>query len=72
MADKDLQNLLDASGKGRTMKILRAISNGANTDYYVSVDQGPNAGRCRWITVPTANSDAQKDTAIRAALGKYR
>ena len=69
MADAALQALLDVSGNGTGIMITqRAGDTGTLSHYYVTPQVGPYAGRSRWVTVTTANSDAQKNTAIRAAL----
>ena len=69
MADAALQALLDASGNGTGIMITqRAGDTGTLSHYYVTPQVGPYAGRSRWVTVTTADSDAQKNTAIRAAL----
>ena len=71
MADADLQALLDPSGQGRGLMIVqRASDTSTLSHYYVTPHVGPYAGRSRWVTVTTADTDAQKDTAIRAALAK--
>lgn len=69
MADAALQALLDASGNGTGIMIVqRAGDTDTLSHYYVTPHVGPYAGRSRWVTVTTADSDAQKNTAIRAAL----
>lgn len=68
MADVDLQVLLDPSGNGRGIQIVRRVNaTSLLTDYYV-VPCVTLAGRARWVRVTEADSDADKNTAIRAAL----
>jgi hypothetical protein len=67
MADADLQALLDPSGNGRGVHIVRRIDAGSLSSYYV-VPNVTLAGRARWVNVTTGDTDEQKDTAIRAAL----
>lgn len=68
MADPALQALLDPDGNGRGIMIQQRTDTGAISSYYVIPAVGPFAGRSRWVDVTTANTDAQKNTAIRAAL----
>ena len=71
MADADLQLLLDPASTGRGIIITqRASDTGLLSHYYVTPQVGPYAGRSRWVTVTTGDSDATKNTAIRAALAK--
>jgi putative lipoic acid-binding regulatory protein len=65
MADPALQALLDPGGTGRGITIVRRHDPSASTASYY-VDSG--TGRYKWVDVPIANTDAQKNTAIRAAL----
>ena len=67
MADPALQALLDPDGNGTGIMITRRVDAGSNSSYYV-VPCIPNYGRSRWVDVVTANTDAQKNTSIRAAL----
>ena len=70
MADPQLQALLDPAATGAGIQIDRRIDDatGTNSSYYV-VGQVTGVGKSLWVSVPTANTDAQKNTAIRAALG---
>ncbi len=71
MTDLALQTLLDPGNTGRGIMIQDRIDpDGTSSDYYVTPHVGPFAGRSRWIRVTTADTDAQKNTAIRAALLK--
>lgn len=69
MADIDIQALLDPDLNGRGVMIVRR--DGGSTDtlnhYYVRpcVTRG---GRDKWVSVTRTDSDAQKATAILAAL----
>jgi hypothetical protein len=67
MADATLQAQLDPTGQGRGVLIQRRIDVGTKTHYYVVPVQG-YAGHARWVECVTANTDNQKETAIRAAL----
>lgn len=68
MPDPALQLLLDPASTGRGIIIADRVDAGAFTDYYVTPHGPPFNGRSRWVRVTTADSDAQKNTAIRAAL----
>ncbi len=68
MADPALQLLLDPGATGRGIIITDRVDTSTFTDYYVTPMVSPYAGRSRWVRVNTADTDAQKDTAIRAAL----
>lgn len=71
MADPALQLLLDPEPRtGNGIRILRRVNAGTLTSYYVHPNVGPYAGRARWINVTEADTDAQKNTAIRLALSK--
>ena len=67
MADATLQAQLDPSGNGQGIMIRRRVDVGTKSQYYVVPTQG-YAGHARWVEVTTANTDNQKETAIRAAL----
>lgn len=67
MSDVDLQALLDPSGTGRGIQIVRRIDAGLLSSYYL-VPNVTLAGHARWVNVTTSDNDATKDTAIRAAL----
>jgi hypothetical protein len=68
MADADLQALLDPSGTGRGIQIVRRTNDTTLLSSYYVVPCVTLAGRARWVQVTTADSDEDKDTAIRAAL----
>lgn len=71
MADPALQLLLDpAPSAGTGIQIVRRCdaADGLTTSYYV-VGQVTGVGKAMWTNVVTANTDAQKNTAIRLALG---
>lgn len=68
MADPALQALLDPGSTGRGIMIQDRVDSSTFSDYYLTPHVGPYAGRSRWIRVTTADTDAQKNTAIRAAL----
>jgi hypothetical protein len=65
MTDSALQLLLDPGDTGRGLRIVRRHDPSANVSSYY-VDSG--TGRYKWVDVATANTDAQKNTAIRAAF----
>ena len=69
MADVDLAALLDTDSTGNGIRIIRRTGGADDTlnHYYVVPTQG-YAGHSRWVAVTTADTDEQKDTAIRAAL----
>lgn len=68
MADTDLQALLDPAGNGRGIQIVRRTNDTTLLSSYYVVPCVTLAGRSRWVQVTTADTDEQKDTAIRAAL----
>lgn len=70
MPDPALQALLDPDATGAGIQIERRVdsADGLISSYFV-VGQVTGRGQGRWVNVTTANSDAQKNTAIRAALG---
>jgi len=67
MADIDLQALLDPDSTGRGIQIVRRVDAGLLSSYYL-VPNVTLAGHARWVNVTAADSDATKNTAIRAAL----
>jgi len=66
MADADIQALLDTSGTGRGIRIIRRMGGSTTTlsSYYVVDTGGPNHGEAYWVDVLVANTDAQKAQAI--------
>lgn len=77
MADAALQALLDPAATGRGIMItgrgidtVRVADSAVLAHYYVTPQVGPYAGRSRWVEVAAADTDADKNTAIRAALAK--
>lgn len=69
MADSDIQALLDTSGTGNGIRIVRRVNDTTlKSSYYVTPHGGQYAGRSRWVQVTTADSDATKAAAIIAAL----
>ncbi len=73
-SDVGLQALLDVPDNGRAIRIIRRDDGGSslNSAYYVQVNASAGAvagGKAMWVNTVTADSDATKDTAIRAALG---
>lgn len=68
MADVDLQALLDPTGTQRGILIERRVDSGLKSDYFC-VGQVLGKGQAKWVQVTTSDSDATKDTAIRAAFG---
>jgi hypothetical protein len=69
MPDSVLQAQLDPSGFGHGPRILRATSDlsGTKTDYLVH-GGAQYAGRVRYCQCTSADTDNQKETAIRATL----
>ena len=69
MDDDELQALLDPSGNGKGVRIIRRVNDTTlKSSYYVTPHGGQYSGRARWVQVTTADSDADKATAILAAL----
>ena len=71
MADTDIQALLDTSGTGNGIRIIRRAENSgspAKRNYYVIPQGGQYAGRARWVQTLASLSDADTATAIVAAL----
>jgi hypothetical protein len=72
-SDAGLQALLDPDTSRRGVQILRiAIPDSTNTAYYVQAlasAAGNINGKAMWVNCTTTDSDALKNTAIRAALG---
>ena len=70
MPDPALQALLDLAATGMGIQIERRVdsADGTLSSYYV-VGQVTGVGKGQWVNVTAANTDAQKNTAIRAALG---
>lgn len=74
MPDTSLQALLDPDSSGNGIEIIRRVDapGGIITSYYVQASGARSniiSGTSQWVDVTTANTDAQKNTAIRAALG---
>ncbi len=67
MADVDLQALLDPSGNGTGVMIIRRNDSGLKANYYC-VPVVTLAGHARWVETTAADSDADKATAILAGL----
>ena len=70
MADPALQLLLDPTpSQGFGMQIIRRVDDalGTTSSYYL-VGQVTGVGKSMWVNVTTANTDAQKNTSIRAAF----
>ena len=66
MADSDIQALLDTSGTGNGIRIVRrAESTGspAKRNYYVVAHGGQYHGRSRWVQTTASLSDADTATA---------
>lgn len=71
MADPALQLLLDpAPSTGAGIQLVRRVDDtGGTISSYYCVGQVTGVGKALWVNVTTANTDAQKNTAIRAAFG---
>ena len=63
-------SVTDTGETGRYYEILREVpsSDSTKVEFYCRGVVSPYAGRARWVTLTKANTDAQKDAAIRAAL----
>ena len=70
MADPALQVLLDpAPSTGAGIQLVRRIDEPTSTlSSYYCVGQVTGVGKALWVNVTAANTDAQKNTAIRAAF----
>lgn len=70
MPDPALQDLLDADKMGTGIRISDRVdsADGVISNYYVTCNGAAYPGKSRWVAVTAANTDAQKNTAIRAAL----
>ena len=68
MADTDLQALLDVGATGFGITIKKRMNAGTLTSYYCEGNV-TGVGKAMWVNVTEADSDEQKDTAIRAAFG---
>jgi len=71
MADSDIQALLDTSGTGNGIRIIRRSQDGGSPslrNYYVIPQGGQYAGRARWVQTTASLNDAQTAAAIVAAL----
>lgn len=69
MADPALQALLDPAATGAGIQLVRRVDNGGSLSSYWCAGQVGGVGKGMWVDVTTANTDAQKNTAIRAAFG---
>lgn len=67
MADSDLQALLDPGATGRGIQIVKRVDVATFSEYTV-IPCVTLAGRSKTVRVTTADSDATKNTAIRAAI----
>lgn len=70
MADPALQALLDPDATGLGIRITDRIDDllGTTSSYYC-IGNVYGKGKSLFVNVPTGNTDAQKNTAIRAAFG---
>ena len=68
MADTDLQALLDSGATGHGIRIIKRVDAVLKSDYYC-IGNVTGVGKDMWVQVTTADSDADKNTAIRAAFG---
>ena len=70
MADPALQALLDPASTGAGIVINRRVDDilGTTSSYFCT-GQVTGVGKAMWVNVVTGNTDAQKNTAIRAAFG---
>ena len=70
MADPALQALLDPDDTRRGIRILRRVDSGdgVKANYYC-IGQVTGRGKEMWVETTAADTDAQRNTAIRAAFG---
>ncbi len=68
MADVDLQALLDPTSNRTGIMIERRSDSGLKADYFCT-GQVLGHGKAMWVQTLYADSDATKNTAIRAAFG---
>ena len=70
MTTSAVQALLDPSGNGTGIQIHTVINEptGTNASHYC-IGQVGGVGKEMWVDLVIANTDAQKNTAIRAAFG---
>jgi len=70
MADPALQLLLDpAPSTGNGIQIVRRIDPTTTVAEYYCVGQVTGVGKAMWVRCNTADTDAQRNTAIRTAFG---
>lgn len=71
MADPALQLLLDPlPSTGNGIQLTRRVDEPSGTlSSYYCTGQVTGVGKAMWVNVTTANTDAQKNTAIRTAFG---
>lgn len=70
MADPALQVLLDPASTGDGIIIKRRVDDTAGTtSSYFCEGNVTGVGKAMWVNVVTGNTDAQKNTSIRAAFG---
>ena len=69
MADPALQLLLDPASTGAGIIIKRRQDPNSTISSYYCEGQVTGVGKAMWVNVTTADTDAQKNTAIRAAFG---
>ena len=69
MADPALQALLDPDSTGRGLVISKRASDAGTLSHYYVIGNVKGVGKAMWVPVTTGDTDAQKDTAIRAAFG---
>jgi len=69
MPDSALQALLDPAATGAGIILKRRVDDPTGTlSSYACEGQVGGVGKSLWVNVTTANTDAQKNTAIRAAF----
>jgi len=71
--DADLQALLDLDANGNNIQIIRRVNADSTTEsFYVQCKanrSGNVGGKAIWVDCTMSDTDATKNTAIRAALG---
>lgn len=68
MADAALQDLLDVGSTGHGIRIQKRVDAVLKSSYYLQGNVR-GVGKAMWVDVTTADSDADKSTAILAAFG---
>lgn len=68
MGQHAVATVSDPSETGKVYQVLRELHLSATKDGLLVMGHTFCPGRCRWVEVNTADTSAQRDTAVRAAL----